>query len=155
MKIAVPSDTSEGLRSRVSYLFGRAPYIVILEVEGKEIRDVKVESNPHAQLPGGAGPALAQYLLEKGVQVVLASDIGPNAAGALSSSGISWIPVPAGITVEDAVRSYAGMPQVPQLPMLPLSYPLTREDEIRWLSERKEWIKKRLEEIERRLAELS
>ena len=157
MKIAVPSDTSEGLRSRVSYLFGRAPYIVILEVEGEEIRDVKVESNPYAQLPGGAGPALAQYLLKKGIQVVLASDIGPNAAGALSSSGISWIPVPAGITVEDAVRSYAGMSQVLQLPipMVPPSYPLTREDEIRWLSERKEWIKKRLEEIERRLAELS
>ena len=92
MKIAVPSDTSEGLRSRVSYLFGRAPYIVILEVEGKEIRDVKVESNPHAQLPGGAGPALAQYLLEKGVQVVLASDIGPNAAGPSTTHATTLLP---------------------------------------------------------------
>ncbi len=159
MKVAIPSDTSEGPNSRISYLFGRAPFIAIAEVQDQKLVDVRVESNPYAQIPGGAGPSLAQYLRELGVQVVLASDVGPNAASVLSASGISWIPVPAGITVREAIETYlrGSLPQPQALPppIAPPPYPLSREEEIRWLKERRDWIKKRIEEIEKRLKEIS
>ncbi len=147
MRIAVPVDTSEGLRSRVSFLFGRAPYIAIVEKAEEGIREVKVESNPYAQLPGGAGPALANFLQEKGVSIVLASDVGPNAAATLTSAGIRWIPVPVGVTVEEALRFLTSQPQLP-LPAPPVHPFSSKEEEIRWLKERKKWIEKRLREIE-------
>ncbi len=152
MRVAIPVDTPEGLRSRVSFLFGRAPYLAIVDYEDG-VKDIKVESNPYAQLPGGAGPALAQSLQEKGVNVVLASDVGPNAAATLASAGISWIPVPAGITVEEALR-YLSAPQ-PLVPPPSPTYPFpTKEEEIRWLKERKKWIESRLKEIEELLSKL-
>ncbi len=156
MRIAIPSDTSEGPNSRVSYLFGRAPFIAIAEVQEQKIANLKVEVNPYAQVPGGAGPSLAQYLRSIGVQAVLASDVGPNAASVLSASGITWIPVPAGITVKEAIETYMkSLPRALPPPMASPFYPLTREEEIRWLKERRDWIKKRLEEIEKRLEEIS
>ncbi|MDK2373288.1 MAG: NifB/NifX family molybdenum-iron cluster-binding protein [Candidatus Korarchaeota archaeon] len=151
MKIAIPVDTPEGLGSRVSFLFGRAPYIAIVEKVEEGVREVKVESNPYAQLPGGAGPALANFLQEKGVSIVLASDVGPNAAVTLTSAGIRWIPVPAGVTVEEALEFLTSQPQLP--PPAPPAYPFSsKEEEIRWLKERKKWIEKRLKEIEEALS---
>ncbi len=151
MRIAVPVDTSEGLRSRVSFLFGRAPYIAIVEKTEEGVKEVSVESNPYAQLPGGAGPALANLLRERGVSIVLASDVGPNAAATLASAGISWIPVPAGVTVEEALGFLTSQPQIS--PPAPPAYPFSsKEEEIRWLKERKKWIEKRLREIEEALS---
>ncbi|GEM_PF-3063719 len=154
MRVAVPVDTPEGLRSKVSFLFGRAPYLAIVDYEDG-VKDIKVESNPYAQLPGGAGPALAQSLQEKGVNVVLASDVGPNAAATLASAGISWIPVPAGITVEEALKYLTAPQPQPIAPPPTPTYPFpSREEEIRWLKERKKWIENRLREIEELLSKL-
>ncbi len=157
MRVAIPLDTSEGPNSRVSYLFGRAPFIAIAEVQDQKLIDLRVESNPYAQIPGGAGPSLVQYLRSMGVQMVLASDVGPNAASILSASGMMWIPVPAGITVQEAIETYmrAPLPQVLPSPVAAPSYPLNKDEEIKWLRERRDWIKKRLEEIEKRLEEIS
>ncbi len=152
VRVAIPVDTSEGLRSRVSFLFGRAPYVAIVEKTEEGVEEVRIEGNPYAQLPGGAGPALANFLREKGVNIVLASDVGPNAAATLASAGISWIPVPAGMTVEEALNYVTAQPRVAPPP--PPVYPFTsREEEIRWLKERKKWIEERLKEIEKALGE--
>ncbi len=152
MRVAIPVDTPEGLRSKVSFLFGRAPYIALVERTGEGgAEEVKIESNPFSQLPGGAGPALANFLRERGVSVVLASDVGPNAAAVLASAGIRWIPVPAGVTVQEALNYMASQPQ-PQ--PIPPPHPFTsREEEISWLRQRKKWIEERLKEIERALEE--
>ncbi len=157
MRVAIPLDTSEGPNSKVSYLFGRAPFIAIVEVQDQKLIDLRVESSPYAQIPGGAGPSLVQYLRSMGVQAVLASDIGPNAASILSASGMMWIPVPAGITAQEAIETYmkTPLPQALPLPVAASPYPLTKEEEIKWLKEREDWIKKRLEEIDKRLEEIS
>ncbi len=151
MRIAVASDTPEGLDARVSYVFGRAPYIVIVDLVDEEVKDVKIENNPYAQSPGGAGPALAQYLIDKGVEVVIAGDVGPNAAMTLSGAGITVIPVMTGMTVREAINYSKGQMIQPPLPYIAPRFPLSREDELRWLKQRKEWIEKRLQEIEERL----
>lgn len=154
MRIAVPLDTSEGLKSRVSFLFGRAPYIALVEYEDS-VRNVRVETNPYAQVPGGAGHSLAQHLRDEGVDMVLASDVGPYAASTLTSYGIRWVPVPASLTLEEALQYLSSPPPAyaapPAIPTFPFS---SREEEIMWLRERKKWIERRLEEIERRLNQL-
>ncbi len=151
MRIAVPVDTNEGMKSRVSFLFGRAPYIALIDYEG-EVKRVSVENNPYAQAVGGAGPSLAQYLADRGVNVILASEMGPNASSILASLGMTWVPVPANITVEEALR-YLEAPQIPTPPPPPQTF-RSREEEIEWLKQRKEWIERRLREIEQRLSEL-
>lgn len=151
MRIAIPVDTSEGLKSKVSFLFGRAPYIAFVEYEDGA-KDVKIRTNPYAWAPGGSGYSLAWYLRDEGVAVVLASDVGPHAASTLASYGVRWIPVPAGITVEEALRYLTSPPLIPPAePTFPFP---SKEEEIKWLKERKKWIEKRLEEIEERLSKL-
>lgn len=101
LKIAVCSQ-GEGLSSLVDSRFGRCNYLVLVDtVSG----DVESLPNPALYSEHGAGVASVQYLTSKGVQVVLAQNVGPNAYRALDSSGIR-VHSAAGQTVGDAVGQF-------------------------------------------------
>ncbi len=136
MRVAVPCDEDRGLSSPVSSLFGRAPCFLIADLVDGKITDWRVVRNPHFNSPGGAGPLAIQFLYDQGVNVIVASMMGPNAQGALLSLGISYKEVSPGITAEKAIKSVTSK-------------------EVDMLKERKRWIEERLKYIEARLKELS
>lgn len=100
MRIAVMTERG-GLEDRVSYHFGRAPTITIIECDG-EAKLVKVMPNPH----GGRGGfwQLLDALRSEGVEVVIAENMGPGALRNLASAGIRVYRAP-GMRVDEAARA--------------------------------------------------
>ena len=105
MKIAV-SATAGNMDALVDARFGRCAYFVIVEVEGDEIKNHEVIKNPGATATGGAGIQAAQTVANKGVEVVITGNIGPNAFNVLSETRIKVVTGVGGITVRDAVQKY-------------------------------------------------
>lgn len=101
MKIAV-SSTGASLSAQVSPTFGRCAYFLIVDSETMKF---DVFANPAEGMMGGAGPEAARRIKEKGADVVLTGQVGPNAERALLSYGIKFAGGAAG-TVREAVDNY-------------------------------------------------
>ena len=101
MKIVV-SAQGESLEAPASPLFGRCPTDVF--VDGETMRFEAVP-NPAMTQGGGAGIHAAQFVAEKGGQVVLTGNVGPNAFDVLRAAGIPGYLVPAG-SVRQAVEAF-------------------------------------------------
>lgn len=104
MKIAV-STMSGGLNDKVSEVFGRAGSFTIVDVENGDIKSVEVVRNDYAVRGGGAGIAVSQFLANKGVNVVLTGNVGPNALSVLNSAGIKVYRA-SGMKVGEAVEKF-------------------------------------------------
>lgn len=109
MKIAV-SATEGNMDAMIDPRFGRCAYFMIVETEGTDknakIKESEAVQNTATQAMRGAGVTAAQIVVNKGVNVVLTGNVGPNAFGALSQSGMKIITGVGGMTVKDAVQKY-------------------------------------------------
>ncbi len=85
MKIAVAS-VGEDEKSEISQRAGRAPYYLIFE-DGKLVEKAK---NPFAMGGGGAGFSVAKMLADKGVNLVVGRNFGPNMTGSLEERGLKY-----------------------------------------------------------------
>lgn len=101
MKIAVTS-TGPGLDAPVDPRFGRAQYILVVDLESMAVEPIE---NPGAQASGGAGVQTAQMVAAMGAAAVLTGNVGPNAHSALSAGGMK-VYVGAAGTVRQAVEAY-------------------------------------------------
>ena len=101
MRVAVLTDNG-GLQDRVSYHFGRAKTITLVELDG-EIKSAEVIQNPHGAGRGG-GRAVSEALARRGVSVVIVGSIGPGALSHLLGYGIKVYRA-VGMSVSDALRS--------------------------------------------------
>ena len=101
MKIAV-SSTGGSLSAQVSPTFGRCAYFVIVDSGTMKF---EVLSNPAEGMMGGAGPEAARQIKEKGCEVVVTGQVGPNAESALKQYGIAVAGGASG-TVKEAVENY-------------------------------------------------
>ena len=101
MKIAV-SSTAPDLDAQVDPRFGRCQYFVIADSDTMEFEGVE---NTNMMAGGGAGIATAQMIANKGAQVVLTGNCGPNAHQTLSAAGIQVITGASG-TVRDALDGF-------------------------------------------------
>jgi predicted Fe-Mo cluster-binding NifX family protein len=101
MKIAI-SATGPSLDAEVDPRFGRCQYFVIVDPQAMEFEALE---NSSAMAAGGAGISTAQMIANKGVQVVLTGNCGPNAYQALSAAGVQVITGAAG-RIRDAVEAY-------------------------------------------------
>ncbi len=101
MKIAV-SATGGSKSAQVEPRFGRCAWFVI--VDSDTLRFTAF-SNPASTLPGGAGPAAAQAIQNRGANVLLTGQVGPKAERALEAAGIKVVTAE-GTTVDEAVRRY-------------------------------------------------
>jgi len=104
MKIAV-SASGDNLDSNVDQRFGRCPYFIILETEGNEIKSHKVINNQATEAMRGAGIQAAQTVANKGAEVVITGNIGPNAFNVLSQTGIKVVTGVSG-KVGEVVKKY-------------------------------------------------
>ena len=103
MKIAV-SSTGPDLNSQVDFRFGRCPYFVIVEVEGKEIKRSESVENTSMNQMGGAGITAAQTVANKGVNVVITGNMGPRAFTIFEQFGIEVYQGSG--TVKEVVENY-------------------------------------------------
>jgi len=101
MRIAV-SATAPGLDADVDPRFGRCQYFIIVDPQSMEFEALE---NSSAMAAGGAGISAAQMIADKGVEVVLTGNCGPNAHQTLSAAGIQVITGVSG-RIKDAVEAY-------------------------------------------------
>ena len=104
MKIAA-STGNGGLDDRITPMFGRAPSFTIVDVKNDEIVAIETVKNSAAVRGGGAGIAASQMLVDKGVEVLLTGNVGPNAIGVLNTANIKIYKAD-GLRVEEAIKKY-------------------------------------------------
>jgi len=101
MKIAV-SATGKDLNCQIDPRFGRCQYFIFIDPETMEFETLE---NEGLMAMGGAGVQAAQLIAQKGANTLITGNLGPNAASALSASGIKVYLVPGG-TVKDVIEGY-------------------------------------------------
>ena len=110
MKIAVPVLEPEGLQSKVSRHFGRAPYFIIFELEGDEIKSWQVNRNPASGLERKRGLKTAEFLKSQGVNVVIVGEIGEGPFHNLHDSFVKMLRMPEEVEdVEKVVEKVSGL----------------------------------------------
>jgi predicted Fe-Mo cluster-binding NifX family protein len=101
MKIAV-SATGKDLSCQIDPRFGRCQYFIFVDSETMEFEAFE---NGGLMASGGAGVQAAQLVAQKGATTIITGNLGPNAASALSASGIKVYLVPSG-TVKEVIEGY-------------------------------------------------
>jgi len=105
LRIAVATNEKNGLGDVVSNVFGRARTFTIVDAEDEKITGVSVVENSAVSYHHGAGPIAVKMLVDEGVEVVLANELGIGASELLKQHNITIIPVKAGTNVGDATKN--------------------------------------------------
>lgn len=101
MRLAVAAQ-GQGLDARLDPRFGRCAYFVLVDTNSGNVESIP---NPGGSAAGGAGVKAAEHLASLGLTgVVVAREVGPNAARVLNSAGVSVYEA-AGETVREAVEA--------------------------------------------------
>jgi predicted Fe-Mo cluster-binding NifX family protein len=101
MKVAV-SATGKDLNCEIDSRFGRCQYFIFVDPETMEF---EAFNNEGSMAMGGAGVQAAQLVVQKGATALITGNLGPNAASALSASGIK-IYLASGGTVRETIQGY-------------------------------------------------
>ena len=104
IRLAIPTTGEGGLRAVVSNVFARAQTFTYVDIVDGEIRDIRVEVNKASGLKHGTGPIVAKTLKDNGVDIVVASDVGPGARTLLDMNGIMVVYAKPRIKVSEAVE---------------------------------------------------
>lgn len=107
MKIAIAAS-EPGLDSPVTAVFGRAPYFVIVETDGNDVKLVENIQNPAVYEARGAGILAAQTVAGKKVNALVAGSMGPNAYTILSQAGIRMLMAIPGTVRDNAIAAAEG-----------------------------------------------
>lgn len=102
MKICVTSS-GQSLDDLRDPRFGRCRYLIIADTDSAEFEAIQ---NSAISAGGGAGIKVAQLVANKGVEVVLTGQVGPNAYNTLSAADIKIVVGLAGITVRQAIEGF-------------------------------------------------
>jgi predicted Fe-Mo cluster-binding NifX family protein len=101
MKICV-SATGNSLDAQVDPRFGRCSYFLVVDPETMQFEAI---SNEALGAMGGAGIQATQAIANKGAEVLITGNVGPNAFQALSAAGIKIVTGISG-KVREAVEKY-------------------------------------------------
>jgi predicted Fe-Mo cluster-binding NifX family protein len=104
LRIAVATNEKNGLGDTVSNVFGRAKTFTIVDTEDEKITGVTILENSAASYHHGAGPIAVKMLVDEGVEVVLANELGIGASELLKQHNITVIPVKPGTNVAEAIK---------------------------------------------------
>jgi len=105
MRVVVSADDNKGLDSVVSPHFGRCPYYVLVDLEGREVKEVSTVANPYydhhqrGQVPG--------FIHSQRANVMLTGGMGSRALGLFEQYGIEAVTGASG-TVRHALEGYLG-----------------------------------------------
>ena len=104
-RVAISADDSNGLDSVVSPHFGRCPYYVLVDLDGRQVSQVNAVENPYygrhqpGQVPG--------FIQSQGADVMLAGGMGRRAIGFFQQYGIQAVTGATG-SVRHALEQYLG-----------------------------------------------
>ncbi len=106
MRVIVPIERDEGLKSIVAQHFGRAPFFAIVEVgkDGK-IQDVRVEENTGEHLGGRV--SVEELIAGLRPDALVVKGMGPRGLNAFQMRGIAVFTGDV-TTLQDAVQGYVG-----------------------------------------------
>ena len=104
--IAIPTEGDKGIRDRVSCIFAKAPFFTLVEVIDRRRGEISVQENEASKFIQGTGPIVMKNLKDRGVDVVLAGEVGPGAKTLMEISGIRLWKIEAGTKVSEAVSHY-------------------------------------------------
>ncbi len=105
MRIAVSADNKNGLDSVVSPHFGRCPHFVLVDLEGRDVRQVRAVDNPYyGNHQPGQVPAFIHSLE---ANVMLTGGMGGRAITFFQQFGIEGVTGAYG-TVRQSVERYLG-----------------------------------------------
>lgn len=147
MKICV-SAMGKDLSAQIDWRFGRCPYFVIVDPDTMAFEAV---SNENSIDVAGRAFCIAhlESLLNKGVDLVISGNIGPNIYHLFHTASVDIATLTAG-TVKEAVEMYkSGGLSIIGTPM-----PRRVKEEILMLDRRAKDLRQELEQIEKRLGEL-
>ena len=104
VKVAVATNGDKGLDDEISEVFGKTKTFTLVEIEDGRIKDVRVIKNPGADFRYGSGPIAAKTLIDEKVEVVIASEVGPNVTSILSDREIRIITVAPRRKVQEVIQ---------------------------------------------------
>jgi predicted Fe-Mo cluster-binding NifX family protein len=104
MKIALATDDNRGLEAVLSHHFGRCPYYVVVDVDDKEIREVKALQSPFYGSHGEPGE-VPTFIKSIGARVIIAGGMGPKAIGFFEQFGIQAVTGISGM-VREVIHAY-------------------------------------------------
>ena len=84
MTILIPTAKND-LSGEIDLRFARAPYFIIYDTEKKT---TEIKENPYKDGARAVGTMVAQYIINEGIKVVVAKDMGPNAKMILTEANI-------------------------------------------------------------------
>lgn len=102
LRIAVPVENDNGLQSKISEHFAKAPYIFIADVSKKEIIDNKIIENPGYKLEKKRGIETAELLGKEEVDILIGNEVGEGPVHVLSDELID-ITNPEGTNLEEVI----------------------------------------------------
>lgn len=105
-RIAIPTKNHEELEDLVSEVFGKAKTFTIVDVEDGKVKNVQVMDNPASSYDHGSGPVAVKTLADKGVDWVLAGQLGPGASNILEHHNIGHITVEFKTKVSDVLQEF-------------------------------------------------
>ncbi|MBN1317247.1 MAG: NifB/NifX family molybdenum-iron cluster-binding protein [Anaerolineales bacterium] len=105
MRIAISADDNNGLESVVSPHFGRCPYYVLVDMDGRQVSQVNVVENQNygRHAPG----TVPLFIRDQGADVMLAGGMGRRAIVLFEELGIQAVTGAAG-QVQHALEQYLG-----------------------------------------------
>jgi len=102
-RVAISADDDGGLESVVSPHFGRCPYYTIVDLEGREVKQVNAIANPYyGQHAPGVVP---EFIHDQGVDIMLTGGMGGRAIAFFQQYGIETVTGAAG-SVRHALEQY-------------------------------------------------
>lgn len=104
MRVAVPSDTDQGLESTRSGHFGHSPYFTIATVDNGQIEKVEVFKNVDHDEHGCGG--VIQYALSLGIDAIVVRGMGQPPFRAFTQNGASVFIDAAAPTVGDVLQKF-------------------------------------------------
>ncbi|MHA1237852.1 MAG: cation diffusion facilitator family transporter [Candidatus Odinarchaeia archaeon] len=88
VKLAIPIEKDEGLKSKISNHFGHAENILLAEIEKEQVKGYAVIENPYKNRESKVGLALSRLLSEKKINVLITKKLGEIAFHALRDNFI-------------------------------------------------------------------
>lgn len=103
MVLAIPTNGETGLEDFVSNVFGKSSTFTVMKIEDNQIKDIKILENPASSYEHGAGPIAVKMLVDHGVNMVMAGELGIGASSLLKQYNIKKVSINTGISVKEAV----------------------------------------------------
>ncbi|MCD6495691.1 MAG: NifB/NifX family molybdenum-iron cluster-binding protein [Candidatus Aenigmarchaeota archaeon] len=89
MKISFASEDGKGLDSMLAHHFGRCPYYIFVEVDGKKTGKVENMKNPF--FDGHEPGIVPSFIAEQKADVIVAGGMGPQAIKWFEQLGVKAI----------------------------------------------------------------